>query len=313
MKTISYSGTTALVTGASGFIGALLCERLQHFGAEVHAVSRSARSNPAGGAVRWWRGDLAEQGTVDSLFAGVKPDIVFHLASEVTGSRDLGLVMPTFRGNLLSAVSILVAATEHGCKRLVLAGSLEEPDETESAIAVPTSPYAAAKWSASSYARMFHALYRTPVGIARLFMVYGPHQRDLRKLIPYVTLALLRGETPRLSSGQRPVDWIYSDDVVDGLLAMGLHSAVDGETFNFGSGELVTTRRVVEMLYEIIGAGITPVFGALPDRPMERIKQADIVKTRQVLGWSPAVALYQGLEQTVAWYRGELEAGRVKP
>jgi UDP-glucose 4-epimerase len=309
MNESGYSGSRVLVTGGSGFIGSLLCDRLIHLGAAVHAISRRARNEPAEG-IAWRQGDLADRETVDGLFAEIRPDIVFHLASEVTGSRELKLVLPTIRANLLSSVNILVAATEHRCKRLVMAGSLEEPDEADSAVAVPASPYAAAKWSASGYARMFHALYHTPVTIARLFMVYGPGQQDLRKLIPYVTLALLRGESPRLSSGQRPVDWIYVEDVIDGLLAMGMHSAADGCTFNLGSGELVTTRRVVEMLCEIIDTGVAPEFGALPDRPMERIKQADIVNTEQVLGWRPAVALRQGLERTVAWYRGELDAGR---
>lgn len=310
MNASGYSGLTVLVTGGSGFIGSWLCDRLGHLGAAVHAVSRRARNEPAGG-VTWRQGDLADPETVNRLFAEIRPDIVFHLASEVTGSREIKLVLPTLQANLLSSVNILVAATEHRCKRLVMAGSLEEPDEADSAVAVPTSPYAAAKWSASGYARMFHALYQTPVAIARLFMVYGPCQQDLRKLIPYVTLALLRGESPKLSSGLRPVDWIYAEDVAAGLLAMGLQPGIDGGTFNLGSGELVTTRRVVEMLCEIIGGGVAPEFGALPDRPMERVKQADIVNTGRVLGWRPAVDLRQGLERTVDWYRGELDAGRI--
>lgn len=305
-----YSGLSVLVTGGSGFIGSWLCERLSYLGASVHVVSRHERNDPGEGFA-WFQGDLADPDTVSRLFAEIRPDVVFNLASEVTGSRDLGLVLPTFRGNLLSAVNILVAATEHGCKRLVMAGSLEEPDETESAITVPTSPYAAAKWSAGGYARMFHALYQTPVTIARLFMVYGPRQRDLRKLIPYATLALLRGEAPRLSSGTRPVDWIYIDDIVDGLLALGMQPGVEGKTCDLGSGELVTTGQVVKLLCEIVDAGIAPEFGAFPDRPLEQIRRADVEAGRRVLGWAPAVSLREGLERTVAWYQAELHAGRL--
>lgn len=304
-----FSGAKVLVTGASGFIGSLLCDRLCHLGADVNAISRHPRHAGDAQKINWWQGDLSSQETVDGLFTKLRPDIVFHLASEVVGSREARVVLPTFNANLLSSVNILVAASAHQCKRIVTAGSLEEPDEMDSAVAVPGSPYAAAKWAASGYARMFHALYQTPVAIARLFMVYGPGQRDLRKLVPYVTLALLRGEIPKLSSGQRPVDWIYVSDVVDGLLAIGLCPGVEGGTFNLGSGDLVTTRQVVEMLCEIVGAGVVPEFGAIPDRPMERIKQADVGKSRHVLGWEPAVSLRQGLEQTVAWYRMHLETG----
>jgi hypothetical protein len=113
----------------------------------------------------------------------------------------------------VAAANVLVAATEGGVRRLLLAGSLEEPDPHES-WPVPASPYAAAKLGAGAVARMCHALYGTPVVWLRLFMVYGPAQPDVRKLIPHVTLSLLRGEAPRLSNGKRLVDWIYVDDVV---------------------------------------------------------------------------------------------------
>jgi nucleoside-diphosphate-sugar epimerase len=257
----------------------------------------------------WWQGDLADRAAVDKVFARVKPEVVFHLASEVVGSREARLVLPTFNANLLSAVNVYIAATEHQCRRIITAGSLEEPGELDSAVTVPSSPYAAAKWAASSYARMFHALYQTPVAIGRLFMVYGPGQQDLRKLIPYVSLALLRGETAKLSSGQRPVDWIHVADIVEGLLRMGVCPGVEGKTFDLGSGELVTARRVVEMLCDIVDVGIAPDFGAFPDRPMEQIKRANMEAAREILGWEPAMSLRQGLEQTVSWYRTQLESG----
>jgi UDP-glucose 4-epimerase len=173
---------------------------------------------------------------------------------------------------------------------------------------VPCSPYAAAKWAANGYARMFHALYDTPVVVARLFMVYGPGQRDLRKLIPYVTLSLLRGEPPKLSSGRRPVDWIYVNDVVIGLLNLGNAPGVDGAVVDLGFGELVTTREVVEILRDIIG-GPQPEFGALPERPMERVKTADVDATYRMIGWKPAVSLREGLKKTVEWYQSQLKTG----
>ena len=75
---------------------------------------------------------------------------------------------------------------------------------------------------------MFHALYKLPVVIARVFMVYGPAQQDLTKLVPYVILSILRGETPKISSGGRPVDWIYVSDVVDGFMALAERPGIDG-------------------------------------------------------------------------------------
>jgi UDP-glucose 4-epimerase len=298
---MNVSGSRILVTGASGFIGSMLCDRLQNKGGDIHAVSRIVRDDSRKG-IQWWQGDLADHETVRYLFESIRPDYVYHLASEVTGSRDLALVMPTFNANLLASVNILIAATEYGCQRIVMAGSLEEPVGEEQA-ATPSSPYAAAKWAASAYARMFYNLYQTPVVLARLFMVYGPGQRDLTKLVPHVTLSLLRGESPKLSSGQRPVDWVYVEDIVDGLMAMASSPGIIGSTLDLGSGQLMTTRRVVEMLSAIIGADKRPEFGSIPDRPYEQIRSADIDATHRILGWRPVVSLQQGLEKTVDWYR----------
>ncbi len=305
-----YEAKKILVTGGSGFIGSALCEYLYKAGAEVHSVSRCLRVSPSGG-ITWWQLDLADSESVRALFSQLKPDIVFHLASEVVGSRDLDLVLPTFNGNLLSAVNVLVASSENDCHRIVMAGSLEEPDIQDGA-AIPSSPYAAAKWASSGYARMFHALYNTPVVLARLFMVYGPGQKDLKKLVPYVILSLLKKESPQIASGTRLVDWVYVDDVVRGLLHLGIASDVDGGTVDIGSGDMVTTRTIVEMLADIVDVGIQPQFGALSDRPMEQIKVANTARTYEQLGWKPEKSLRQGLEATALWYREQFEAGYIK-
>ena len=170
------------------------------------------------------------------LFRDIRPDVIFHLASHVKGAPNLEHVLPTFRSNLQSTVNLLTLAAEKGCKRMVITGSLAEP-EPENGELFPSAPYAAAKWASSGYARMFHALYKLPVVIARVFMVYGPAQQDLTKLIPYVTLSLLRGEKPKISSGGRPVDWIYVSDVVDGFMALAEAPGIDGGTFEIGSGK----------------------------------------------------------------------------
>lgn len=118
------------------------------------------------------------------LFRKVQPATVYHLASHVMGAPDLQHVLPTFRANLQSSVNLLTAAAETGCGRLVMTGSLAEPEPSRGEM-FPVAPYAAAKWASSGYARMFHALYGVPVVLARVFMVYGPAQKDLSKLIPY--------------------------------------------------------------------------------------------------------------------------------
>jgi nucleoside-diphosphate-sugar epimerase len=290
-----------LITGASGFIGSHLCRRLSEIGSELHGVSRHKQSK-VNGSIQWWKGNLADLSTVKNLISAIKPDLIFHLASFVTGSRELQIVLPTFQDNLATTVNLLTAATEMGCQRIILVGSQEEPEPQDS-MATPCSPYAAAKWAGSGYARMFHALYETSVSIARVFMVYGPAQQDLRKLIPYVTLSVLGNEPPKLTGGQREIDWIYVEDVIEGLLLMGQAQGIEGITVDLGSGSLVTIRTVVDKLIATIGSDVKPLYGALPERPMEQIRVADIKDTYTKIGWKAKIDLEAGLQYTVEWYK----------
>ena len=294
-------GQKILVTGASGFIGSHLCRRLVEDQAEVHAVYRTQAPTEEND-VRWWQADVSDIGAVRTLFRNIRPDVIYHLASHVKGAPNLEHVLPTFHSNLQSTVNLLTLAAETGCQRIVLTGSLAEPDPQNGEL-FPSAPYAAAKWASSGYARMFHALYQLPVVIARVFMVYGPAQQDLTKLIPYVTLSLLRGETPKITSGSRLVDWIYVSDVVDGFVALGQAPGIDGATLDLGSGELVSIRDIVQQVAGVVDPNSSAEFGALPDRPLEPTRLANPAETSARIGWKPRVSLREGLERTVDWYR----------
>jgi UDP-glucose 4-epimerase len=302
------AGRRVLVTGASGFIGARLCERAGKLGAVVHGVSR--RSSPAASpAVHWEQLDLTDEAAVRAVARRVQPHVVLHLASEVSGDRSAEAVLPMLHANFVAAVNVMLACHEVGCRRVVLAGSMEEPDLGDPD-AVAQSPYAAAKWAALTYAQMFRALYELSVVHLRIFMVYGPGQRDLRKLIPYVTTSLLRGEPPELMSGDREVDWVYVDDVVDAFLAAAVAPGAYGASLDIGSGELVTVRAVVAHLRRLVGGSVEPSFGALPDRRLERVRVAEPASAATAIGWRPRTPLEDGLARTVEFYRAQLGPDR---
>jgi UDP-glucose 4-epimerase len=294
------AGRTVLVTGASGFIGAATARRLREEGALVHGLSR--RPAEGGACDRWWPVNVTDITEVRRVLAAVKPDVVFHLAGLAFGARELEMVLPMLHVNLVATVNLLVAATEGHNARLVLAGSLEEP-LPEGTWPVPASPYAAAKLAAGAYARMCHALYGSDVVWLRLFMVYGPAQPDSRKLVPYVTRSLLDGTPPSLSSGTRPVDWVYIDDVVDALLAAAVAGGVGGRTLDVGSGNLVPVRQVVELIRRLLDSRVALRFGAVPERPLEQVRVADVAPTFECLGWRARTSLEDGLRKTVEWYR----------
>lgn len=292
----------ALITGARGFVGSHLCRRLLADGAEVHAVSRTAHpAHPADG-LRWSACDAVDAGAVRDLIACVKPDVVYHLGGMVTAAPDVHLVAPTFHSLLTSTINVLTAAADVGGCRVVLAGSLEEPSEGTVDTLVPASPYGAAKLAGAMYARMFAALYDTPVVNLRLFMTYGPGQQPA-KLIPYTALALLRGEVPQLSRGDRVLDWVYVDDAIDALVLAARRPGIEGRTLDVGGGLAVSIRDVVTRIVRLIDPSIRPAFGSRPDRPDPGRRVADVVSTAATLGWCATTSLDEGLARTVEWYR----------
>ncbi len=295
------SGQRVVVTGASGFIGTHLCRRLITVGAEVHGISRAPRKGGTSG-VRWWQADVADTASIREALGRIRPAVLYHLAGHTSAARDAQLVIPILRSTLLTTVNLLAAASEMDCQRIVLAGSLEEPEDHGGEV-VPSSPYAAAKWASSGYARMFWQLFSTPVVMTRIFMVYGPGQEDRLKLVPYVIGRLLQGVAPTLGSGRRLVDWIYVEDVVEGLLRAGDAPQLEGRTVDLGSGTLVPVREMVAKLVRLMGSYVEPLFGALPDRPNERERAADSVDAYAKLRWKPTTSLDVGLALTVDWCR----------
>lgn len=291
-------GRRVLVTGATGFIGSHLCRRLLALGAELHGISRTKRQHMEDG--RWWQCDLTDFARVNEVVSAIQPDLIYHLASHVVGSRALDAVLPTMHANLVSTVNLMTAGAENDCPRIVLAGSLEEPQENAAA---PSSPYAAAKWAASGYARMFHSLYATQTISLRIAMVYGPDQPDASKLVPYIIRSLLCGESPRLSSGRREVDWIYVEDVLDAMIASANNRGESYLRVEIGSGSSVSIGEIAERLCQLINPSIRPILGAISDRPCDRSWKADTTLAREILGWQSSTHLEDGLRQTVDWYR----------
>jgi UDP-glucose 4-epimerase len=306
-KEPAWAGLKSLVTGGSGFIGRHLCRRLCEIGSEVHATSRQPRPDANREGPIWWQADLADLVEARRVFAAAGPDIVFHLAGSVSASPDIELLLPTFHSLLTSTVNVLLAATECDCRRIVLTGSLTEPafGEVEP---IPQSPYAAAKWAASSYGRMFQSLYGTPLVILRPFMVYGPAQAP-SKLIPSVALSLLQGEAPKLASGRTKADWVYIADVIEGFMRAATTPGIEGRTIDLGSGKLISIEGVVGRLVEAIGSPVAPVFGALPDRPGENEIAANTAVAFELLEWKASTPLETGLRQTVEWFRARAVDG----
>jgi UDP-glucose 4-epimerase len=291
----------AIITGASGFIGLHLCRALIRCGCEVHALSRSEPkiTDPS---LHWHKVDLTNLETTRAAFADIRAEFVWHLCSYAQGERDLTLVMPTFRGEVETTLNVLVSVTETGCRRLIMAGSLEEPDPNKAA----SSPYAAAKAASRVYAKMFHELYGVPLVMTRIFMTYGPGQ-SAKKVIPHAIGRILQGSTLKIASPGRQVDWLYIEDLVQGLLAVALAPNLEGLSVDLGSGELVEISDVVLRIQRAINPHAAVEFGALPKRAIEQVRYADSARTYRLTGWRPAISLDEGIKRTIHAYAAEIE------
>ena len=268
-------------------------------GAEVHGVSRRQREPCVDGPSRWWKSDIENVDEARALWDAVKPDVIYHMSGAVNGAPDLELLLPCFRSILSSTVNLLSVAASSGCRRIVLSSSLEDEDGPESD-GVPASPYAAAKMAALQYSRMCYSVFGVPVVLLRPFMGYGPGQPTW-KVIPSAVSALLKGEPPVLSSGQRELDWIFVDDITDAYVNAGFAAGIEGKTFDIGTGKLTSIREVVNHLVSLLNSSVQPQFGQMPDRPLRSARRADTAHTETLLGWRPKTPLEEGLRRTVEY------------
>ncbi len=299
-------GARVLVTGATGLIGRTVLALLDD-SVQVFAVCRGARAS--NDKTTWLRGDLAHSGSAREIIRTVKPHIVIHLAGAVQGERKLDAVGPTLMTNLVGTVELLEAATRADVSRIVVSGSLLEEPVSGDAFPIPPSPYGASRWASSAYARMFHALFDTPVTILRPSYAYGPGQ-DGTKLLPHVITTLLQGKGPELASGERQIDFIFAEDVGRAFVAAAVAPGVHGETIDIGTGEVTRVRDVVAAVVDLLGPDAPQaVFGVVPNRPLEQEIHVNPEIAARLLGWRASISLEEGLRRTVAWHRDHPRSG----
>ncbi len=285
-----------LVTGATGFLGRHLCRRLIGYGAEVHSTTRTGSIRPETSGTEdlgtIWRLDLVDPEATLSMVNTVKPDIIFHLAGHAAAKLELVEVHNCLRDDLTVAVNVLTAAVEAQCQRVVLPGSLEEPTSFGEAA---VSPYAWSKQSIQGAAAMFRQVYNLDVVSGKVFMTYGPGQ-DAAKLIPSIIDDLLSGQNPVLNSPHRYLDWIYVDDVVDGLIRLAVVDDLAISSVDLGTGQLTSIKHIAELLCQIDARGRTPVFRSNQARGYERA--AADVGHQSLIKWKPNLSLEDGLQRT---------------
>jgi nucleoside-diphosphate-sugar epimerase len=303
-----------LVTGGAGFIGSHLAEELTRRGERVRVADsfitgkRDNLKHIPG--VELIEGDLADLTVAQRAVAGV--DYVLHQAAVPSVPRSVQDPITSNRANIDASLNVLVAARDAGVRRLVYAGSSSAYGDTptlpkvETMGTAPLSPYALQKLVAEQYCQMFTRLYGLETVTIRYFNVFGPRQDPSSPYSGVISLfirALVEGRQPTIyGDGEQTRDFTYVANVVDGVLRACTASDASGEVINVATGGRISLNQLFNALKGLTGADVNPIY-AEPRAGDVRDSQADISKARRLLGYQPLVALDQGLEQTVAWFR----------
>lgn len=312
-----------LVTGAAGFIGSHLVERLVREGhqvrAYVHYNSRNDWANleladPAiKREIEVVTGDIADPFSVRDATKGVQ--VVYHLSSLIAIPYSYVAPQSYVQTNVQGAINVLQAARDEGVERVVHTstsecyGTAQYVPIDEKHPLQGQSPYSASKIGADMLAESYWRSFGLPVAIIRPFNTFGPRQ-SARAVIPTIILQALGGGTIKLGSLTPTRDMNFVDNTVDGFLVVASHPAAVGEVINVGSGREISIGDLARLIVKLIGSNSEVIEDSQRIRPtnseVERLLCSHEKATR-LLGWQPRVDLEQGLRRTIDWFRGHLD------
>lgn len=318
---MSWKNRKVLVTGAGGFIGSHLTERLVNEGANVRAL---VRYNSAG--THGWldnspvrkdidviAGDICDRDRVREAMQGVS--IVFHLAALITIPYSYHAPASYVRTNIEGTLNVLQTARELGVERLVhtstseVYGTARYVPMDEAHPLQAQSPYSASKISADKIAESFHLSFGVPVVTLRPFNTFGPRQ-SARAVIPTIITQCVTGDVVNLGNLHPTRDLSYVSDTVEGFLLAALSAQAIGKTINLGSNREISIGSLAKLICKQVGRPLAIRVDEQRIRPkaseVERL-YADNTLAKTLLKWEPRVDLEEGVKQTIVWLREHLE------
>jgi dTDP-glucose 4,6-dehydratase len=314
---MDWKGTKVLVTGAGGFIGSHLTERLVNEGASVKAFVRYNSKGTRGfidsftpqirERLEVVAGDLRDPHAVSSAVRGT--DYVFHLGALIAIPYSYVHPREVVETNVIGTLNVLNACLEVKPARIVhtstseVYGTAQYVPIDEKHPLVGQSPYSASKIGADQLAESYHRSYDLPVATIRPFNTYGPRQ-SARAVIPTVITQAIGRDTVHVGAMHPVRDLTFVTDTVDGFIRTAESEDVVGRVVNVGWGQGVSVKELVEKIVSMVGRKVEVMFDATRVRPakseVDRLV-ADNTAAREVLGWEPKVDLDEGLGQTIKW------------
>jgi len=304
-----------LVTGGAGFIGSNTVDELVRRGHSVVVLDdlsagKEENLTEVRSKITFVKGSVTDLETVQKAMH--QAEYVIHLAARTSVPRSVKDPLETNRINVEGTLNVLVAARDNKVKRIVFAASSSAYGETPTLPKVetmqpqPISPYGVSKYVGELYAYAFGRCYGLENVCVRYFNIFGPRQdpgSPYSGVLSKFVTAFLEDQPPVIyGDGEQTRDFTYVENAVQAnLLACEAPSAT-GDVFNVGTGSRISLNETLELLRRITGKKLQAKY----DPPREgdiRDSQADLTKSRTVLGYEPTVTFEEGLERTFAWYQ----------
>ncbi len=321
---MNLNGCRVLVTGADGFIGSHLTERLVELGADVRAFCFYNSNGSLGwldhsasevrNALEVRLGDIRDARFVEEACRDV--DIVFHLAALIAIPYSYQAPESFVDTNVKGTLNVLEAVRRNGCRRMINTSTSEvygTPSELPIRETHPLqgqSPYSASKIGADKLCEAYHLSFGVPVVTLRPFNTYGPRQ-STRAVLPTMLVQLLAGETEvRLGNLDPERDLTYVTDTVEGFIKAATAESVDGEVIQLGTGHAVSIGELFEASKRALRVDASVIQEDARIRPEAgevMVLVSDPSKAGKLLVWQPRISLQEGLEKTADWLRSNLE------
>jgi nucleoside-diphosphate-sugar epimerase len=318
-----YKNKRVLVTGADGFMGSHLVERLL---LERARVSIYVRGNSVSGTTQYSLKNIKHlENKVEDILTGniasldakeliIKnsPEIIFHLAADAYVPNSFDHPIEVMETNVIGTLNMLHAVKEgKGIKRIIctssseiygltLGGSIDEEHPL-----YPSSPYAASKVAADRYAYSYWNTYRLPVAIIRPFNTYGP--RHTYDVIPkFIELALNNKTLTVHGTGKQSRDFTYIDDMIDAFMVMGSHPEAVGRAVNFGTGKAISINYIAKKIREISGSSSKIIHTQERKAQVPKLL-CNYSLAKKIFGWSPKIFINEGLRRNILWAKQNLK------
>lgn len=312
---------TTLITGAAGFIGSHLLERMCLRGGRIVAIDNFDDFYPEGikreninasllnDNVKLYETDIRDFKACREIFEAERIDVVIHLAAKAGVRPSLEDPLLYEDVNCSGTLTLLELAREYRVRKFIFGSSSsvygnndKQPFSEEDNADNPISPYGATKRTCELYCRTYHILHGLSVTCLRFFTVYGPRQRPDLAIHKFARLITNNEPIPLFGNGASKRDYTFYSDIVDGIMAS---LKLDGgfEIINLGNSNPVELRQLISTLERSLDT--TAIIEEMPDQPGDvRLTYADISKANRLLGYTPRFNFDEGIDIFTKWFRG---------